>query len=84
MFRLHDDDSKTQRDARRLLVKLSEKCGILPSSLSITGVDNCSQEPVAGGGFADIYLASYKGKRVALKCLRDFHIYHERELIHKV
>lgn len=80
MFRVDGDGPK----ARRLLVKLSEMCGILPSSLSITGVENCSQEPVAGGGFADIFLASYQGKHVALKCLRDFHIHQGRELIYKV
>jgi hypothetical protein len=55
-----------------LVVKLSESCGILPPALNITGVRNCSKASVAGGGFADIFRGSYRGKDVALKRLRYF------------
>jgi hypothetical protein len=67
----------------RLVVKLAENCGILPPALSITGVQNCSKDLVAGGGFADIFQASYKGKDVALKCLRCFDD-QQRGKIHRV
>ncbi|KAF8212600.1 kinase-like domain-containing protein [Mycena galopus ATCC 62051] len=66
------DRASTQLDARRLLVKLSEACDSLPSSLTIRGIDNKSANPISGGGFADIYEAQYEGHRVALKRLRSF------------
>lgn len=78
------DRQKSWYNARRLLVKLSENGGILPPSLTITGVENCEKEPVAGGGFADIFRASYKGEVVALKRLRDFQIHQERQVVHRV
>ncbi|KAJ7248246.1 kinase-like domain-containing protein, partial [Mycena haematopus] len=58
----------------RLIVKLSFSCRKLPSSLSIQGVEQRSQHPVAGGGFGDIYKAVYQSKSVALKQLRFFQI----------
>ncbi|KAJ7728438.1 hypothetical protein DFH07DRAFT_714395, partial [Mycena maculata] len=45
--------------ARRIIQKLSEACGKLPSSLPITGVTDCDKHPVHGGGYADVYRASY-------------------------
>ena len=83
-FSLDGDGQAFRNNAHRLFVKLSENCGILPSSLSIVGVDNCGKEPVTGGGFADIFRASYQGKDVALKRLRDFQVYQQREIIHRV
>ncbi|KAJ6468969.1 kinase-like domain-containing protein [Mycena vulgaris] len=58
--------------ARRIIVKLSEACDKLPSSLFITGVTGRDEHATFGGGFGDIYRASYAGKRVALKHLRTF------------
>ncbi|KAJ7279149.1 hypothetical protein C8J57DRAFT_1305684 [Mycena rebaudengoi] len=58
--------------ARKILLQLSEACDKLPSSLFITGVSECDQEPMFGGGFGDIYRASYAGKTVALKHMRTF------------
>ncbi|KAJ7231346.1 kinase-like domain-containing protein [Mycena rebaudengoi] len=59
--------------ARRMIVKLSEACDTLPSSLFITGVSGRDNHATFGGGFGDIYRASYKGKTVALKQMRAFH-----------
>ena len=39
---------------------------------------------MAGGGFADIFRASYRGEDVALKRLRDFQVHQRREIIHRV
>ncbi|KAJ7226783.1 kinase-like domain-containing protein, partial [Mycena pura] len=41
-------------DARRLLIKLSTACGLIPSSLMNSGVTERSKDPVFGGNFADI------------------------------
>ncbi|KIM92438.1 hypothetical protein PILCRDRAFT_762509 [Piloderma croceum F 1598] len=67
--------------AHRLIVRLSENAGILPPSLSITGVRDCSKEVISGGGFADIFRTVYQGKPVALKCLRDFQVHQERDKV---
>src|SRR5882762_3206991 len=83
-FPSDESGQRSRHSARRLLVKLSENCGILPSSLSIVGIRNCGKDPVAGGGFADIFQASYQGKDVALKRLRYFQAHQQREKIHRV
>ncbi|KAJ7231349.1 kinase-like domain-containing protein [Mycena rebaudengoi] len=69
--------------ARRMIIKLSEACDKLPSSLFITGVSGrddhatfgggFGDNATFGGGFGDIYRASYGGKTVALKHMRTFH-----------
>ncbi|KAJ7224780.1 kinase-like domain-containing protein [Mycena rebaudengoi] len=59
--------------ARRMIIKLSEACDKLPSSLFITGVSGRDDHATFGGGFGDIYRASYDGRTVALKYMRTFH-----------
>lgn len=66
------DRVSAQLDARRLIVKLSEVCDLLPSSLAIHGVEHRSVNPVFGGTFGDIFGAQYQGSFVALKRLRFF------------
>ncbi|KAF8169206.1 kinase-like domain-containing protein, partial [Mycena galopus ATCC 62051] len=58
--------------AFRMIRKLSESCDKLPSSLFIVGVNDRDEYPVFGGGFGDIYRASYGDQRVALKRMRYF------------
>ncbi|KAJ6454088.1 hypothetical protein C8R47DRAFT_997397, partial [Mycena vitilis] len=60
------------RRARRLIRKLSEVCDNLPSSLFITNVTGREEHPTFGGGFGDIYRATYDNKTVALKHMRHF------------
>ncbi|KAJ7148716.1 kinase-like domain-containing protein [Mycena crocata] len=64
--------ASAQLDACRLLVRLSEACHLLPSSLALSGVDEKSPNPLFGGTFGDIYTAQYQGELVALKRLRIF------------
>ncbi len=45
---------------------------MVPRSSLIKGVQLQDRDPVAGGGFADIFRASYNGQLVALKRLRNF------------
>lgn len=77
-------DQKFFSNSRRLLMKLSEISGILPPSLMITGIKLLEKEALFGGGFADIYKASYAGKEVALKRMRIFQRGQERRKIHRV
>jgi hypothetical protein len=56
-----------------MIIKLSEACDKLPSSLFITGVSGRDHDATFGGGFGDIYQASYGGKTVALKRMQTFH-----------
>ncbi|KAF8174708.1 kinase-like domain-containing protein [Mycena galopus ATCC 62051] len=60
------------RMALRIIRKLSESCDMLPSSLFIIGVHGRDEHPSFGGGFGDIYRASYGDQRVALKRMRHF------------
>ncbi|KAJ7883964.1 kinase-like domain-containing protein, partial [Mycena leptocephala] len=66
-------EKENNSKARRLILKLSEGCDRLPSSLFITGVTGRNEHAIFGGGFGDIYQASYAGKTVALKHIRTFH-----------
>ncbi|KAJ6566670.1 kinase-like domain-containing protein [Mycena capillaripes] len=61
--------------ARRLMQKISEARDQLPTSLFIIGVHDPDEHPTFAGGFADLYRASYDGKRVALKRIRTFTAY---------
>ncbi|KAF7347164.1 PINc domain-containing protein [Mycena venus] len=58
------------RMAHRIIRKLSTSCDRLPSSLFITGVTGKEERPTFGGGFGDIYRASYGNRIVALKYMR--------------
>ncbi|KAJ7263064.1 kinase-like domain-containing protein [Mycena rebaudengoi] len=68
----HVGRNSAQLEARRLIVKISETTGLLPSSLMITGVSQRSDELVFGGSFGDIFRAEYQASPVALKRLRFF------------
>ncbi|KAJ6476265.1 kinase-like domain-containing protein [Mycena sanguinolenta] len=58
--------------ALRIIRKLSALCDKLPSSLFIVGVTGQDEHPTFGGGYGDIYRASYGNQRVALKRMRHF------------
>ncbi|KAF8145297.1 kinase-like domain-containing protein [Mycena galopus ATCC 62051] len=60
--------------ARRMIRKLSASCDILPSSIFVTGVTGKDQFLTFGGGYADVYRASYGSQIVALKCIRHVHL----------
>ncbi|KAJ6486723.1 hypothetical protein C8R45DRAFT_869313, partial [Mycena sanguinolenta] len=55
-------DSTSRSKARHLMRKVSEAGEQLPSSLFITGVNDHDEHPTFGGGFGDVYQASYQGK----------------------
>lgn len=57
---------------RRLVLDLSLKCQQMPSALFLQGVQRTDMESRAAGGFADIYLGTWEGQTIAIKCLRMF------------
>ncbi|KDQ58177.1 hypothetical protein JAAARDRAFT_95974, partial [Jaapia argillacea MUCL 33604] len=56
----------------QLLIRLSQNCQALPASLFVSGITVCGKDPVAGGGFADIFQAWYDRRLVAIKRFRVF------------
>ncbi|TCD66394.1 hypothetical protein EIP91_001385 [Steccherinum ochraceum] len=58
---------------RRLSLKLAVQYDILPSLLILRGVE-CEdlRKRRGAGGFADVYVGTYGGMKVALKCLRMY------------
>ncbi|KAG6910945.1 hypothetical protein DXG01_005999 [Tephrocybe rancida] len=77
------DDPKLDGDLRRQLIvatqRLSTKSARYPVCFELKGVTKDSQEPVAGGGFADIYKGLFEGQVVCLKTIR---IYQDSQLEH--
>jgi hypothetical protein len=65
-------NANSRSRARRLLQQLAEASEQLPSRLFISGVEDRDEHPAFGGGFGDVYRASYLGTPVALKRLRTF------------
>ncbi|KAJ7609207.1 hypothetical protein DFH06DRAFT_1017290 [Mycena polygramma] len=65
-------DSNSRSKARRLMQKISAAHEQLPSSLFINGVNDPDEHPTFGGGFGDVYRASYRKRMVALKRIRTF------------
>ncbi|KAF4564566.1 hypothetical protein EYR40_010732 [Pleurotus pulmonarius] len=79
------DTGKTLYDAvHKLNYQLSVACGILPGPLMVNGVVLLEKTAVSGGGYADIFLASYQGSQVALKRLRIFLKGNDRHNAHKM
>lgn len=62
------------RERRKLLNKLCKTCSrhrIIPTSMNIPDCSRGSVE-VEYGGFADVFLGTYEGRRVAIKAVRVY------------
>lgn len=66
------DPERKTHILRRLLIALSRNTKTVPRSFVISGIQLQDRDAVSGGGFADIFRASYRGQPVALKRLRNF------------
>lgn len=55
---------------RRLTLKLCLAHDIAPTLLILRSVQCTDQDQLGAGGFADVYMGTYIGQRVALKRLR--------------
>ncbi|RDB27133.1 Serine/threonine-protein kinase-transforming protein Rmil [Hypsizygus marmoreus] len=77
----HDFD----RRVRRLILKVAKASDTLPASMFLQeGVRLIDPEPYAGGGYSDIYRATYNGQNVALKRLRVYRNNPDRERTNRV
>ncbi|KAJ7596241.1 kinase-like domain-containing protein [Mycena floridula] len=65
-------DTQYKRRCLQTLQRLAKQHGILPPSILIHNVSRISMDPVAGGGFAEVYQGSLHGNLVCLKRLRFF------------
>jgi serine/threonine protein kinase len=70
--------------AELLKRKLYQACHQLPPNLLLQGIIGGNWPPVGGGGFADIFKASYGGKDVALKRPRTFGMSHQDQVKHVI
>lgn len=53
-----------------IIIGLSRRCHLFPSSLFIKGIQLQSRDPLLGTGLADIFQGLHRGERVAIKRLR--------------
>jgi hypothetical protein len=78
-------DHLLRRPVVYLLIKLASVSQQLPSSLYIDGADiGEHRDPKRWGGFADVYLGVYEGRKVALKKLKISDWSPKRAEIHMV
>ncbi|TDL15512.1 kinase-like protein, partial [Rickenella mellea] len=56
----------------RALSRLAKSSACLPDCLMLSGVKRAGMDPVAGGGFADVWIGDFDSTPVALKALRIY------------
>ncbi|TDL13627.1 kinase-like protein, partial [Rickenella mellea] len=56
----------------RIITRFSKKFSCYPDCLILEGVERTGKDPVAGGGFADVWKGTWGGQPVALKALRIY------------
>ncbi|KAG6916432.1 hypothetical protein DXG01_006836 [Tephrocybe rancida] len=79
---LLDDSAIDDHFKRHLIVatqRLSLKTGLYPVCYELNDVIQESADPVAGGGFADVYKGRFRGQVVCLKTIR---LYRDSQLEH--
>ncbi|KAH8113199.1 kinase-like protein [Phellopilus nigrolimitatus] len=69
---LIDRQFESHRVLERFLQKLVNATGFLPKYLFLPGVKRVGDNPVTGGGFADVWKGKMGERHVALKVLRIF------------
>lgn len=62
--------AKYRNSLRKLTLKLALTHGILPVTLVLKGVRCQDTDMFGSGGFADVFIGTYRGQKVALKRLR--------------
>ncbi|KAJ7278679.1 kinase-like domain-containing protein [Mycena rebaudengoi] len=55
----------------KTLIKLSRASRLYPECLTLTGVD-MAKDPIAAGGFGDVFMGKFRGEDIAVKVLRIF------------
>ena len=68
-------DSLDQKLRKKTLSALWKICGrqaLLPGSIQIPSCYDRSDEALCSGGYADVWMGEYEGRKVAVKVLRIF------------
>ena len=77
-------DSHSGNTCLKYLQKLCSTSGDFPSSFMLTdGLDDFEPRPLASGGFADTYRATYKGQPAVAKAFKVTFV-NDLENMHKV
>jgi hypothetical protein len=76
-------DIPLRKSISKLLVKTVNQFNHLPSSLCVNGVRVHSREPIASGGFGEVFKGTYQGKEVALKRLRAYGVHQDRIVLNE-
>lgn len=63
---------KNRQRLQRFLSRIVKETGLLPSSMTIHDVKRKGSDPIAGGGFADVWRGTQGDLDVAMKVLRIF------------
>ncbi|EJD00249.1 kinase-like protein [Fomitiporia mediterranea MF3/22] len=71
------------RVLERFLQKLVDKTGVLPKHLFLSGIKRIGENPIAGGGFADVWKGKSGERTVALKVIRIFGLANPNESQHQ-
>lgn len=66
------ETAPSHRLVERILKKIVTHRGVLPRYLFQYNIKRTERNPIAGGGFADVWRGELRGKTVALKVLRTF------------
>jgi hypothetical protein len=77
------EDIPLRKSISKLLVKAVNQFNRLPSALCINGVRVHGREPVASGGFGEVFKGTYQGKEVALKRLRAYGMHQDRIVLNE-
>ena len=69
-FRAARLETELRQLAFSVLASLCERIGHLPDSYLLSDKFDVSGSPRASGGFADVRMGTFKGKKIAVKSLR--------------
>lgn len=67
-----ENELEDRRRLDRLLGRIVKETGQLPSLIVLKDVKRQTSHPVAGGGFADIWMGMQENVKVAIKVLRIY------------
>ncbi|KAF8067949.1 kinase-like domain-containing protein [Lyophyllum atratum] len=81
------DEDAVEAPFRRSLVvamrRLSKNANLYPQGFEIASIESYGDDPVAGGGYADIYKGRLQGETVCLKTIRIYEPHQVDHLIKK-
>ena len=64
--------SQLRKKCLSALCKICGRHGLLPRSLQIPTCYDRSEDPLRGGGYADVWMGEYQDRKVAVKVLRVY------------